>query len=256
MEMISPGSIPPLDQPQPLSERVYRAILQMLARASLRRGSTLRIDVLARALKVSPTPVREALARLAATGLVRHEARKGYTVAPAISAENLRKLMVARRLLEVGAVGVACEEGGEPFRRALVAAFVAQSAAVDRFHAAVTATLQQRDELSWALMESDLHFHQVIFDHTHNSFLNVMADALCAQLHRVRQSAEAGITDDLHALAEHKTILDAIIAKDRAKAEAAMLRHMDNLEQRSVAEIPLTGESEAVDDDWSPSHPF
>ncbi len=257
MEMTSSRSIPPLERPQALSERVYRAILQMLARSSLRRGSTLRIDVLARTLEVSPTPVREALARLAATGLVRHEARKGYTVAPPISAKQLRKLMVARRLIEVGAIGIACEAGGEAFRAALIAAFAVQSAAVDRFHSSVGVSAEQREALGWSLMESDLHFHQVIFDHTHNRFIGVMADALCGQLHRVRQSAESGISDDLHALTEHKAILDAVLAEDRARAEAAMLLHMDNVEKRASADIAPEDDHATIDDDDSAlSHPF
>lgn len=249
METTASRSIPAIEQPQSLSERVYRAILQMLARSSLRRGATLRIDVLARTLNVSPTPVREALARLAATGLVRHEARKGYTVAPPISADQLRRLMVARRLIEVGAIGIACDEGGETFRAALMAAFARQSGAVDRFHSGVDASREEREALGWTLMESDLHFHQVIFDHTRNHYIGVMADALCGQLHRVRQSAEAGISDDMNALAEHKAILDAVLARDRARAEAMMLAHIDNVEARSSADLPPRDGDTAADGD-------
>ena len=43
------------------------------------------IDGLAQILDVSPTPVREALARLEMTGLVRRFARRGYRVAPPIA---------------------------------------------------------------------------------------------------------------------------------------------------------------------------
>lgn len=142
-----------LEKTQGLSERVYRAILQMLARGSLRRGSTLRIDILAKGLDVSPTPVREALARLAATGLVLHESRKGYTVAPPISARQLSELMDARRLIEIGAIGFACHEGGEAFRDALAKALRRQRAAVEAFHAAGEAN-SERETLAWNVMES------------------------------------------------------------------------------------------------------
>jgi hypothetical protein len=53
--------IEPLAREQALSERVYTVILQMLARGGPKQGSTLRIDLLSKALNVSPTPVREAL---------------------------------------------------------------------------------------------------------------------------------------------------------------------------------------------------
>jgi DNA-binding GntR family transcriptional regulator len=225
-----------LEKTQGLSERVYRAILQMLARGSLRRGSTLRIDILAKGLDVSPTPVREALARLAATGLVLHESRKGYTVAPPISARQLSELMDARRLIEIGAIGFACHEGGEAFRDALAKALRRQRAAVEAFHAAGEAN-SERETLAWNVMESDLQFHQVIFDHSGNRFIRVMADALCGQLHRVRQSAERGISDDMEALAEHQTILDAVLTGVRDAAEGAMRAHIDNVEKRSSADL-------------------
>lgn len=227
-----------LEKAQGLSERVYRAILQMLARGTLRRGSTLRIDLLAKSLDVSPTPVREALSRLAATGLVVHETRKGYAVAPSMSPRQLSELMAARRLIEVGSVGLACREGGEAFRDVLGQALRRQRAAVVAFHASRDATASDREKLAWDVMEADLQFHQVIFDHTRNRFFGVMADALCGQLHRVRQSAERGISDDMEALHEHQIILDAILSGDCEAAERAMRSHMDNVEKRSAADLP------------------
>jgi DNA-binding GntR family transcriptional regulator len=230
-----PG-IPVLAQSQVLSERVYRAVLQMLAQGSLRRGAVLRIGVLSKALAVSPTPVREALARLAASGLIAHEARKGYRIAPPLNAEQLRELMDARRLIEVGAIGHACRNGGSAFRSDLAAALEAQSEAVESLDAATSADRAGRVALEWRVLETDLRFHQVIFNHS-NQFIRVMADALRAQLYRVRQSAEQGVYDSTPALAEHRAILSAVAAEDPAAAEAAMRRHIDLVESRSAADL-------------------
>ena len=238
--------VPALARSQVLSERVYRAVLQMLAQGSLRRGAALRIGVLSKALTVSPTPVREALARLAASGLISHEARKGYRIAPPLTSEQLRELMDARRLIEVGAIGHACRNGGGAFRTDLAAALEAQSAAVDALNAAVdalnaatSAEWAERAAIEWRVLEADLHFHQVIFDHTHNQFIRVMADALRAQLYRVRQSAEQGLYDSAPALAEHRMILTAVATGDPATAERAMKRHIDLVESRSAADLAL-----------------
>jgi DNA-binding GntR family transcriptional regulator len=239
-------SVVPLEKTQVLSERVYKAILQMLARGALKRGSTLRIDLLAKALDVSPTPVREALARLATTGLVLHESRKGYTVAPPISRGQLTELMQARGLIEVGSIALACRQGGSDFQGALNKALKMQKEAVVAFHAASDATLEEREILAWNVMESDLHFHQVIFDNTCNRYYSVMSDVLCGQLHRVRQSVERGISDDMSALAEHQAILDAVLAKDCRAAEQAMTLHMTNVEQRSAADLSDEDDEEAV----------
>ena len=122
----SSSAIPLLAHTGTLSERVYRAILQMLGQGSLARGAMLRINDLSTTLGVSATPVREALARLAATGLVVHEARKGYRIAPPPSAERLRALMDARKLIEAAGVVRACRDGGEAFQVELAAALAAQ----------------------------------------------------------------------------------------------------------------------------------
>lgn len=64
------------------------------------RVRPLNIGALSRELNVSQTPLREALARLEHTGLVRREALKGYRVAPLFSETELIKLMDARLVLE------------------------------------------------------------------------------------------------------------------------------------------------------------
>ena len=232
--------VPALAQSQVLSERVYRAVLQMLAQGSLPRGAALRIGVLSKALAVSPTPVREALARLAASGLIAHEARKGYRIAPPLHAEQLKELMDARRLIEVGAVGQACRRGGSAFRSDLAAALEAQSAAVQALNGLKSADRAERVALEWRVLEADLRFHQVIFNHS-NQFIRVMADALRAQLYRVRQSAEQGVFDSMPALAEHRAILSAVATGDPAAAEAAMRRHIDLVESRSAADLAFAG---------------
>jgi DNA-binding GntR family transcriptional regulator len=228
-----------LAKSQMLSELVYRAVLQMLGQGSLRRGDTLRIDALARALGVSPTPVREALARLAVTGLVVHEARKGYRIAPPLTRSELKELMDARRVIEVGSIHHAARNGGAAFRDALGAALAAQRRAVEEFHAAPSTGRAERETLEWKILEADLNFHQVVFDGTRNRFLGVMADALCAQLHRVRQTAEQGMYDDAEALAEHQAIYDAVAAGDRDAAVQAMRVHMDGVERRSIADLDM-----------------
>ena len=173
--------IEPIVKERALSERVYRVILEMLTRGGLKQGATLRIDLLAKSLNVSPTPIREAMARLAGTGLVVHEPRKGYSVAPRLTRGQLAELLDARRLLEVGAVGYACLNGGEEFRAELAAAFEMQQAAVRAFHSESEPNASEHQRLAWHVIELDLHFHQVIFKHTRNKLIRVMAEALSAQ---------------------------------------------------------------------------
>ena len=239
----SSSAIPLLAHTEALSERVYRAILQMLGQGSLARGAMLRINDLSTTLGVSATPVREALARLAATGLVVHEARKGYRIAPPPSAERLRALMDARKLIEAAAVVRACRDGGEAFRVELAAGLAAQRVEVENLHSTRRANRAERAALEWRVLEADLHFHHVIFDHAHNPFIRLMAQALNAQLHRVRQSAEHGLGDADQALLEHEAILKAVETGSPEAAEREMLRHMALVEKRSEADLLCVGSS-------------
>ena len=63
----------------------------------LQPGATLAVSGLSARYGLGWTPLREALSRLEAEGLVVSERNRGYRVAP-VSAEALRDLQVARRL--------------------------------------------------------------------------------------------------------------------------------------------------------------
>ena len=69
---------------RPLTNDVSDVVMDMLMNHSLPPGARLNIDSLARTLGVSPTPVREALARIESEGLIIKEPQRGYTVAPLI----------------------------------------------------------------------------------------------------------------------------------------------------------------------------
>ncbi len=91
----------------PLVDDVHDVLVDMLMNHDLDAGARLNIDGLARSLRVSPTPIREALARMEAEGLVVKEPRRGYMVAPLIGLEDLRALMDFRLLIEPAAASAA-----------------------------------------------------------------------------------------------------------------------------------------------------
>src|SRR3954453_21077972 len=81
-----------LSERQPLTDDVHDVLVDMLMNHTLAPGSRLNIDAVARMLGVSPTPVREALSRLDAEGLVIKDPRRAYLVAPLISLDSLHSL--------------------------------------------------------------------------------------------------------------------------------------------------------------------
>src|SRR5690606_41447666 len=85
---------------QVLADRVYEELLAALIDGRFEADAALSIDGIARDLGVSPTPVREALARVEHTGMVRRAALKGYRVAPLMTAEEHGQLVAVRKLIE------------------------------------------------------------------------------------------------------------------------------------------------------------
>jgi len=69
---------------QTLSDSVYEAVTELIMDQHIAAGARVNIDMVARQLNVSPTPVREALARLEMDGLVTKEPLRGYTVTPGV----------------------------------------------------------------------------------------------------------------------------------------------------------------------------
>lgn len=80
-------------------ETVHRHVVTGLLRGELQPGEWLRQDDLAAALGVSKVPVREALQRLAAEGLVSFEANRG-SVVRSLTAEGAREIYALRRAIE------------------------------------------------------------------------------------------------------------------------------------------------------------
>lgn len=80
-------------------DRVQTVVLTEMIRGVLTPGTWLRQDELAERLGVSKIPVREALQRLAALGLVRFETNRGAIV-PALSADEARENFTLRRAIE------------------------------------------------------------------------------------------------------------------------------------------------------------
>jgi DNA-binding GntR family transcriptional regulator len=80
-------------------ELVHAAVLSELVSGALPPGSRIRQDELADRLGVSKIPVREALQRLAASGLLRFESNRGAVV-PVLTAGEAAEVYALRRAIE------------------------------------------------------------------------------------------------------------------------------------------------------------
>ncbi len=213
---------------QVLADHVYEELLASLMDGRLEPGTAVSIDGTARDLDVSPTPVREALARLEHTGMVRRVALKGYRVAPLFTREDFAELMEARLAIEPVNARLACERM-TPGQLAELEEAVSDLKKAPRG----PSFAEYRDYL-----EADERFHRLIAEHTGNQFMVSAYSALGGQVQRFRLFGGVGITDAEYAISEHQAVLDALEAGDPDAAAEAMAEHVRRVRGRAIADAP------------------
>ena len=213
---------------QVLADHVYEALLEWLMDGRLKPGAAVSIDGMARELDVSPTPVREALARLEHTGMVRRVALKGYRVAPVFTREDFAELMEARLSIEPVNARLACsrmtQEGLDALKQAVEELKTAPRGGTFAEYR--------------SYLEADERFHQLIAAQANNQFLLAAYNTLGGQVQRFRLFGGVGITDAEQAISEHQAVLDVLTGGDPEKAAQAMVAHVENVRGRAMADAP------------------
>jgi len=136
-------------RPVPAANLVYDFVKQAIFDRSYPGGTIVTEGEIASAVGVSRTPVREALLRVEAEGLLRLYPKKGALILP-VSAQEIEDVIEVRELVERHAAGKAWQRRAEllplleahlaDMRRELEAGDVAALMAADRdFHAAMIA---------------------------------------------------------------------------------------------------------------------
>lgn len=213
-----------------LADQVYTEILARLMDGKLASGDPLSIDGTARDLGVSPTPVREALARLEATGMVVRAALRGYRVAPVLSHDELLDLMDARLLIEGHAAEVACRHADEAFLAEL-------ERSIEDLRQAPNGPNFSDYRSYW---EADERFHRTIAEQTRNRFLLGAYNSLGGHVHRFRLFGGTGVRDARSAIEEHTRIVAAMRRGDAEEARAAMAGHICGVRDRAAREHEAT----------------
>jgi DNA-binding GntR family transcriptional regulator len=212
-----------------LTDDVYEAVRALIMEHAVAPGERVNIDALARQLQVSPTPVREALARLEADGLVRKRPLAGYTAAPLLTRDEFEELVEMRLVLETAA---ARRAAGRIAARAKAAGASPAAAESD----ADLAELRREADLPGpapdaegyagiaAFTGQDARFHNRLAEFSGNRMLHQAVVRLRPHLHLFRlhfPTAHYGTS-----AGEHHLIVDAVAAGDPEGADEAMRAHL------------------------------
>jgi DNA-binding GntR family transcriptional regulator len=215
-----------------LRDNVYDILLDRLLSGMYQPGQPLSIDQIARDLGVSPTPLREALAELEHTGLIKRAALKGYRVADPLSAEQIAQIVDVRILLEVAAAERAFDD---------IDRLLPDLQTAFETHRKISESLRGKKgkELDYATLrpyfDADWAFHQVILDHCGNPYLERAVDDLAFNVHRMRQTMGLGVTDSAEALEEHRAIIKAYDVRSPVKVRSAVEAHLRGVLDRTLA---------------------
>ncbi|GAA2179794.1 FCD domain-containing protein [Brooklawnia cerclae] len=210
------------DHPLGLAGQVYDSLVGLILQGQLTPRQPLRIHALARRLGVSATPVREALVRASAIGIVTRENNKGFRVAPRPSAAELDDLFVARIALEAQTARLASTRVDDSLIEHLEEALDYQRRCGE----------ESTFESFTGFLNGDRVFHAHIAEAARNRFLSTALDMLGSHVQRYRSFNETVVTDRDETLAEHRAIIDAIRDQNPLAAEAAMTLHLANLRMR------------------------
>lgn len=223
----------PLPVPrQILTDGVYEAVKELVMDQHIQPGARVNIDQLARQLNVSPTPVREGLARLEMDGLVIKEPLRGYSIAPLLAAAAFDDLFDVRLLLEPFAVRRACERADEDLVGVLRRE-IAQMRQTLKGRKAGMATYREYRSFAW----QDARFHDAIAEASGNPLLRETLVRLRSHLHLYRLYYTMGLAEQT--ISEHETILAGIVAHRPADAAEAMSEHI----RRSRARLAVDSRS-------------
>ncbi|WP_405432985.1 GntR family transcriptional regulator [Streptomyces anulatus] len=209
---------------QPLADQMYEVLLGQFMDGLWSPGRPLNIGALSRELNVSQTPLREALARLEHTGLVRREALKGYRVAPLFSETELVKLMDARLVLEPTLTYEAGRRTTPEFLQD-----VADSIEELRRCATGDGSTSLR-----AYLSADERFHFLIARQSANPFLESAYRSLSGHVQRFRLFTELGSSDAESPARDHAAVHDALVAGDAEGAADRMREHIENAKARAL----------------------
>jgi DNA-binding GntR family transcriptional regulator len=197
------------DEAGTTADAVYEALRRRIIDGKLAPGQRLRSDALATMLKVSRTPVREALRKLEAEGLIGHSPRGGLIVQQ-LSEDDLAEIFHIREALE----GLAARLAADNATPSEVAEL---QALIEDMQSAVSEPKVLRSLTG--------EFHRLVAQTSHNRRLAQSLKALQDQVRQVQHSTL--YLDDRPAVAldEHKSLVRAIERRDGDQAEQFARAH-------------------------------
>jgi len=225
------AAVPKIKRPKSLTDIAVEHIRASIIEGSIDLGGQISEAALALQLGISKTPVREALLRLKADGLVDIHPQRG-TYVFSVGDEDVVQICRFREILEAAALGEALAAD----REGLIAALKENLRTMKE---------AQRAGNARALPELDAEFHNIIMQRSSNAYLRDAYRLIEHKIHALRWRLPANNEQIEHCQANHATIVKQICAGKLGPAQTILKQHIRDtlqayLEAGRAAPAPKT----------------
>ncbi|MGQ0511747.1 MAG: GntR family transcriptional regulator [Betaproteobacteria bacterium] len=223
-------------QAEPVQGATLAATISNRIRASILSGerqprSRIRLEDLKDEFKVSWSPLREAMSRLVAEGLIQTDEARAYRVAP-VSRGDLEDVIHLRCTLESMALRASIEHGDDAWEAAVLSAHHRLS------------KLEARRESKADLGHWEA-WHRAFHDALIGACGSPLLLQLCAQLHdlnsRYRRLFLSANPFDRDVPAEHRALTAAVMARKPDRACALLEKHIERTGRNVLASMAGPG---------------
>ncbi|OVZ59146.1 hypothetical protein CDO44_13340 [Pigmentiphaga sp. NML080357] len=209
-----------------LTSQLTQSLRDELLNGTFKPGQQLRLNHLSQRFNVSLSPLREALSRLTAEGLVIAHDQRGYQVAP-VSVRNHKEITDLRTMLEPHALMISMAQGGEDWEVAVLAAHHRLQQVEKR------AASDPEALLEWEVRHRE--FHMTLISGGQMPVLAQFCEKLLAFSDRYRRIFLRQRPLDRDIPDEHEAILAATLGREEERAGALLRQHIE----RTAANIAI-----------------
>jgi len=205
----------------PLSEQALIRLRNDILNGTLAPALQLKLDTLKEHYGFSSSPLREALSKLTADGLVINEDRRGFFVAP-VSIEDIREITRLRCLLEPEALSEAIVKGNDAWEANIIAAHYR----LERAQSRLTSGAPFISDIEWATLHQE--FHNALLASCQSQKLLTMRTTLFYQAERYWQLWANANPSPANQGSNHERLRDAVLARDNVRSSKLLKSHISN----------------------------
>jgi DNA-binding GntR family transcriptional regulator len=200
--------------------RAYDWVKSGIFSGGLEDGAPLSENMLAQEIKISRTPIREALRKLAQDGYITLVPGKGAFVS-SVSVDDVREVYEIRKLLEPYAARTAVYR--------IPASYIEE---VERKWRETESILTDGHEINWSSVATlDVSFHSSLTRYTANGRLRDTMLPYNAQIERFQLLSAKSLSNLMETTKQHLNLIECIKKKDGDELANQLLQHIISSEE-------------------------